>query len=294
MSLSRRRALLAGVLAARVSGTASAAVTSTDVCRRRWQTLEINSRTLGQIRRVQVHVPDTAVARENVTLLCVLDAERFFETAVAFAGALERIRGARLGPCVVLGINNAEHRTRDLTPSPSSARRDGTLDPGGLVRGGGAQRFAQALQTELLPCVQRWLREQGVIGIQRRILVGHSFAGLFVLQTLACRPELFDDYAAFDPSLWWDQGKWAQAWMHKGCSNAQGKRLYVAFASVARRVNVLHRQMAQRFETHGVPRLLGQGVETVCRDFENEIHGTVPYPALFDALKTWFVAFGND
>ena len=139
MSLSRRRALLAGVLAAGVSGTASAAVTSTDVCRRRWQTLEINSRTLGQIRRVQVHVPDTAVARENVTLLCVLDAERFFETAVAFAGALERMRGARLGPCVVLGINNAEHRTRDLTPSPSSARRDGTLDPGEHRAGGEAE-----------------------------------------------------------------------------------------------------------------------------------------------------------
>ena len=167
MSLSRRRALLAGVLAAgvsgtasAVSGTASAAVTSTDVCRRRWQTLEINSRTLGQIRRVQVHVPDTAVARENVTLLCVLDAERFFETAVAFAGALERIRGARLGPC---RARHQQCRASYAGPDSESVKcPTRRYAPSRWTCPEGAHSdLPVALQTELLPCVQRWLREQG-------------------------------------------------------------------------------------------------------------------------------------
>ena len=41
-------------------------------------------------------------------------------------------------------------------------------------------------------------------------LVGHSYAGLFTLQTLSNHPESFDSYIAIDPSLWWDRGVFLQ------------------------------------------------------------------------------------
>src|SRR4029079_4588609 len=38
-------------------------------------------------------------------------------------------------------------------------------------------------------------------------IVGESLAGLFVVETFLLEPDLFDTYVAFDPSLWWNNGK---------------------------------------------------------------------------------------
>jgi predicted alpha/beta superfamily hydrolase len=38
-------------------------------------------------------------------------------------------------------------------------------------------------------------------------IVGESLAGLFVIETFLLEPDLFDNYIAFDPSLWWNDQK---------------------------------------------------------------------------------------
>lgn len=37
-------------------------------------------------------------------------------------------------------------------------------------------------------------------------IIGESLAGLFIVDTLVARPDLFDTYIALDPSLWWNSG----------------------------------------------------------------------------------------
>src|SRR5690606_21636075 len=69
-------------------------------------------------------------------------------------------------------------------------------------QGGGAQGFAQFLDTEIVP----WLGAQAPLNPQAQTLFGHSYAGLFVLYALV-RSELpFSRLITASPSLWWHDG----------------------------------------------------------------------------------------
>ena len=66
---------------------------------------------------------------------------------------------------------------------------------------GGSQAYRTFIRTELMPEVARRYRTTSESAI-----VGESLAGLFVVETLALEPDLFDTYIAIDPSLWWNDG----------------------------------------------------------------------------------------
>ncbi len=61
--------------------------------------------------------------------------------------------------------------------------------------------YENGIETELLPPIDATYRTTPY-----RILVGHSFGGLFAFHALVSRPDLFDAYIAVDPSLWWNNG----------------------------------------------------------------------------------------
>ena len=67
------------------------------------------------------------------------------------------------------------------------------------------------------------------------MLIGHSYSGLFTVNTFLRHTELFDIYLALDPSLWWDQGKLAEeaASLIQG-KDFTGKSLYIGVASQKR------------------------------------------------------------
>lgn len=91
------------------------------------------------------------------------------------------------------------HRTRDYTPT--------FVPEGGYGAeyqkvSGGAPKFLRALETEILPFVDRHYRTLS----DDRTLVGHSYGGLFTVWTLLTRPGLFERYVSVSPSLWYDDG----------------------------------------------------------------------------------------
>jgi predicted alpha/beta superfamily hydrolase len=103
----------------------------------------------------------------------------------------------RLPPLVIVGIANTD-RTRDMTPSHADEKNpDGTVhaDP----TSGGADRFVDFIQKELMPEIERRYRVAPY-----KIFVGHSFGGLLAVHILITRPEMFQAYIAASPSLWWD------------------------------------------------------------------------------------------
>lgn len=91
---------------------------------------------------------------------------------------------------IVVAIPNTQ-RTRDLTP------KIGNDDE--LTGAGGADRFAEFISNELIPSVDSTYRTQPF-----RLLVGHSFGGLFAFHTMLHKPELFDAFISISASLWWD------------------------------------------------------------------------------------------
>lgn len=94
---------------------------------------------------------------------------------------------------ILVGIQNTQRR-RDLT-GKTTIERDKSIAP--IV--GGAEKFRAFIEDELIPAIQNRYNTTDV-----RSIIGESLAGLFVVETLLEAPELFDNYIAFDPSLWWN------------------------------------------------------------------------------------------
>lgn len=90
------------------------------------------------------------------------------------------------------------NRTRDYTPTHVPV---GGYGPRHQAFSGGGQRFREFLERELVPFIDRLYQTT-----DRRILVGHSYGGLFASWTALTRPALFQGYIVVSPSLWYDEG----------------------------------------------------------------------------------------
>ena len=133
-------------------------------------------------------------------LLVLLDADYSFPIAHGIVGHL-RDRND-LPELIVVGIAYAGppayrlNRTRDYTPTRVV---EGGYGPDIQRHSGGAAAFAEVIERELLPYLRARYRARGP-----RVLVGHSYGGLFGAWALLERPGLFDGYILASPSLWYD------------------------------------------------------------------------------------------
>src|SRR6185437_5822956 len=134
------------------------------------RTLQIQSTILKEIRSVTISKPDGYDrGTDRYPVLYVLDGEWNFEYTAAIVHFLSE--NEFTPEMIVVGINSGgnAHRTRDLTPR-SQSEIDNRFSPGN----GGADAFLSFLVHELLPYIDRNHRTRPY-----RIVVGHSFGGLF-------------------------------------------------------------------------------------------------------------------
>jgi predicted alpha/beta superfamily hydrolase len=101
---------------------------------------------------------------------------------------------------IVVGIPNTD-RTRDLTPTHVDSDPP-FMDSASSKTSGGGEHFASFIEKELMPFIDSLYPTAPY-----RLLIGHSFGGLTVMNTLAHHPRLFNSYIAIDPSMWWDHQK---------------------------------------------------------------------------------------
>lgn len=225
-----------------------------------------------------------------VAVIDLLDAESFFETTVAYAGAIEKSRlfAGDFSSFVVAGAetaSDARKREYALTPTASAIDRRGEPLPDGKRAGGGAPEMLDFLTGP-------WRRETERLSgreTARRVLAGHSYAGLFTLFALLARPDAWDDCIAIDPSLWWDGGRWADAFRETRPNQWAGKRVYLAYAERPRRgaEGALDRSGSAKKKLEEV--LRRGGAEVIVRRFPDEVHGTVFWPAMYDAMKNFWL-----
>src|SRR5205823_5006607 len=157
------------------------------------------SAALGETRRINVYLPAGLPAGTALPVMVMPDGG-MLEDFLHVAGLLQVGAGnGTTRPFLLVGIENTERR-RDLT-GPTESAKDRAIAP----RVGGSQAFRSFIRTELLPEIAKRYRTTA-----ERAIVGESLAGLFVLETLALEPDLFDIYVAIDPSLWWNGGQLAR------------------------------------------------------------------------------------
>lgn len=252
------------------------------------QSHSFHSTVLGEERIIDVQLPkhydNPDFAKADYPVLYVLDGDFNFP----FVSALERFNTKFLyrphPEMIVIGIRNTD-RTRDFTPT-----KTGTSGPDGknhFETSGGADRFIDFLREELQPYINSNFRSNGY-----DILLGHSFGGLFTIYTLLEAPELFDDYIAIDPSLWWDdQVIYKRAKARWETTDFQKKGLFVALAYEApenTKDRFEHGKLIRRFCENTLNAYPQNNLRTQWKYYPDHDHGAVPVPAAMDALYFLF------
>ncbi len=157
----------------------------------------IDSRVLGEVRRVNVFVPTVYGEKIEAPMpVLYMPDGGLDEDFLHVAGLVQvLVSNGSMRPFVLVGIPNTQRR-RDLT-GPTSNLEDRKVAP--VV--GGSATFRRFIKEELMPAVKARYRTTDEAAI-----VGESLAGLFVVETLVVEPSLFQTYIAIDPSLWWNDG----------------------------------------------------------------------------------------
>ncbi len=154
---------------------------------------QIESKLLNETRSYIVHKPDGYdFSDQRYGVVIVLDGDANIPHVSATTEELART--GRALPLLLVGIENTD-RQRDLTPPITRTELERPVN--GPV--GGAGKFLSFISDELLPELDRNYRTRPT-----RILIGHSYGGLFAVYTLLNRPDLFKAYIVASPSLWWD------------------------------------------------------------------------------------------
>lgn len=95
---------------------------------------------------------------------------------------------------IVVGVETKDRQHELTTPT---TRKDYLKEIPTL---GGASTFRKMISDEIIPYVTANYR-----GSDRRIVIGESLAGYWIVDTLLHAPSTFTDYIAISPSLWWDE-----------------------------------------------------------------------------------------
>jgi len=186
----------------------------------------------------------------------------------------------RMPQVIVVGIANTD-RTRDLTPTHADIKNpDGTVTA--FPTSGGADRFLEFIQTELIPEIEKRYRTAPY-----RIFAGHSFGGLFAIHALITRPNLFNAYIAVSPSLQWDDGRTLHQAQQFFSTHAELKKaLFVSLANEGSRPNPMGENFEQFRKTlsAGAPK----GLIWDSALYPDEDHGSTVLRAHYAGLRTVF------
>lgn len=247
-------------------------------------TTRLRSEILKEDRPVSVYLPQSlqqgAAGGARYPVVYLLDGDAHFHHATGVVNFLAA--NGRIPEMIVVAVPNTQ-RTRDLTPRAraDSAVMTTTTGQQQVARfpgQGGADAFLRFLSEELAPWV-----EARYPTAPYRVLVGHSFGGLFAVHAALRKPESFNAYIAVSPSLWWDEGRLVSD-APAAVAAVPGERfLYMTMGAEGPNMLEPIEQLAD---------VLRQSAPATFRwryqPLANDNHGTTPHRTLYDGLEALF------
>jgi len=258
----------------------------------------VQSNILGEKRKIWVHVPDGAAnSKERFPVVYLLDGDGHFSSVVGMIQQLSTINGNTMCPkMIVVGIPNTD-RTRDLTPTHIDADPP-FMDSTFSKTSGGGENFIAFMEKELMPHI-----DAKYPTATYKMLIGHSFGGLAVMQTFVHHNDLFNSYICIDPSMWWDKEKLLnQAQKVLLEKKFEGKSLYLGIANTLEDgMDIKKVQKDTSQETKHIRSILKlqaafernklNGLNYRGKYYPDDTHGSVPLIAEYDALRFFFDFF---
>ena len=253
----------------------------------------VHSEVLNETRAFYVVLPDNYVAGSDTKYPVV-----FLLDGDVMLNALQTVHsyysGGFMPDMILVGISNAENRTRDLTTSELSERRGQPYNQ----ENGAADKFTSFIESELIPYV-----EKNYPVTNYRTLIGHSYGGLFTVNLLLNHNELFENYLAIDPSMDWDQQKLLKESKDiLSQKSFAGKSLFVSLGGQLHMADpdiTINNVMKDTTEFTLFARSIIEFSEIVKTNKDNELnfqwdfypndlHGTIPLPSIMDGMIEMF------
>ncbi|MFT4021871.1 MAG: alpha/beta hydrolase-fold protein [Acinetobacter sp.] len=241
--------------------------------------------------RVWLGLPRHATPATGYPVLYLLDGNKVMDSLnEKLLYALNQRRDAPVLVSIGYQTNlpfDVDARTRDYTLTTS----DGKLypDPRNPARlAGGSTEFREVLLQKIIP----WVNQNTKVDPQRKAIFGHSYGGLFVLDTYL-NSHYFTDYFAASPSVTWADGKIQQPLQQASAQQLQAKRLWILEGDM---LDDTHPANIER----GIPQILDtdrkitrdlqrKGADVKLVAYPNVSHGEMFQKALFDVLsKQWY------
>lgn len=247
--------------------------------------MSLYSATLGERRTVQIHLPRSYAQSKGTVypVLYLLDGGAHFRAVTAMVDYLAVV--SRAPEMIVVGIPNGRDRTHDLTPPADTGVTRVVISASDTVdqrfpTAGGAAKMRAFLTTELAPWVEARYR-----AAPYRVLVGHSFGGLFVVDALSADPRAFNAYVAISPSLSWDKGRYLQRVVNElRAAPIDGRALYMTTGELEGSDMIEPAKvLAAALETRRAP-----GFRSWYRVMPGETHGSNPFRTEYDAFERIF------
>lgn len=223
-------------------------------------TLIIESVFVKELRKINIWTPRDYLQNEDrYPVIYLLDGGMKEDFPHVQETIQKLIESNKIPPVILVGIENTNRR-RDFTGATTSSK-DKKLIP--LY--GGSELFRQFLQEELIFFIQKHYRVSN-----ERTIMGESLAGLFVIETFLTKPEIFNNYIAYDPSIWWNKSYLVKESIHKiPALKFNGKRLWFAGSS-AKDIQKNTRSLEQKFKS-----LPTNSVTWIYNDEPQEKHNTI-------------------
>lgn len=255
----------------------------------------VQSNILGENRKIWVYVPDGAVNNtERFPVVYVLDGDGHFSSVVGVTQQLSTINGNTMCPkMIIVGIPNTD-RTRDLTPTHIDADPP-FMDSTFSKTSGGGENFIAFMEKELMPHI-----DAKYPTAPYKMLIGHSFGGLAVMQTFTHHTQLFNAYICIDPSMWWDKEKLLNQTQKVLLEKKfEGKSLYLGIANTLEDgMDIKKVQKDTSQETKHIRSILTlqsafeknkkNGLKYRGKYYPDDTHGSVPLITEYDALRFFF------
>lgn len=262
----------------------------------------IYSKILNEQRRILVYVPSSAslqiYSKQRYPVIYLLDGDAYHFASVV--GKVQYLSSGYVCPeMIVVAIPNTD-RTRDLTPTHMDSWNflNMVFNTDICKSSGGGEKFISFIEKELIPHIDSLYPTTTY-----RMLIGHSFGGLTVMNTIIHHTDLFKAYVAIDPAMSWDNQKLLTETKNVLTkNNFNGISLFLGIASelnigmdtvkVKTDKTISTENMRSLFELRDYLNDNKQNqLNFSCRYYPNDNHITVPFLAEYDALRSIFHEF---
>lgn len=232
----------------------------------------IQSDILKQNRKISVFLPAGYEAGdEKFPVVYVLDADGRDQHIVPTARFL--FVNNKMPRVIVVGVFNID-RNHDFLPDSSQ----------NATTGGGANNFLKFFKNELIPYIDKNFKTEAF-----KVLVGHSYGGVFVMHTLLNDPDLFDAYIAIDPSFWYKDRMQVKSAQNEFLKTKNWNKSIFITGREGNGMKDMGIEAMEKVLKSSAPKELYWKIV----GYSSEDHGSVPFKSAYDGLRFIFDGGGN-